>query len=559
MNIPWESSIQTIPVLAGGLLAQNRPAVHQPWNTWLEEFSRSFGQMGPSVLLNLATAIAILVIGWIVAIIAAAIAGGLLKRTDIDNRLAAWITGRPATGAQAPPVEKWVSSAVFWIVMIFVLVAFFDQLKLQAVSVPLNTFLIQVTGFLPKLAAALILLGVAWAIATVSKLVLSRSLRALGLDERLNQQVGAAPAQPPLLLSDTLANALYWFILLLFLAPVLDTLGLQQALEPIQNLLNQILAALPKILKAGIIGGTGWLLAQVVRRLVTNLLAATGTDRLGAQVGVSQTAGGQSLSWIGGTIVYILILIPTAIAALNALEVEAISAPAVVMLTQMLNTIPQIFTAGLILTVAYFIGRFVADLATNILTGIGFNNIFYWLGLQSTPAPTRQPVAPPPPADEDATVIQPPVVPARTPSEIVGIVVQVGILLLATLAAINILNIEALTAIVSGLVVIAGRVLTGLVVFAIGLYFANLAFNLISSSGSRQARILGQAARIAIIALVSAMALEQMGIAGDIVNLAFGLLFGAIAVAIAIAFGLGGRDLATDQIREWLASFKERE
>ena len=558
MNIPWESSIQTIPVLAGGVLAQNATAAAQPWNTWLQEFSRSLGTMGPSVLLNLVTAIAILVIGWIVAMIAAAIAGGLLKRTDIDNRLAAWITGRPATGAQAPPVEKWVASAVFWIVMIFVLVAFFDQLKLQAVSVPLNTFLNQVTGFLPKLAAALILLGVAWAIATVSKIVVSQGLRRLGLDERLNQQVGAAPAQPPLQLSETLANALYWFILLLFLAPVLDTLGLQQALEPIQNLLNQILAALPKILKAAIIGGTGWLLAQVVRRLVTNLLAATGTDRLGAQVGVSQTAGGQSLSWIGGTIVYILILIPTAIAALNALEVEAISAPAVVMLTQMLNAIPQIFTAGLILTVAYFIGRFVADLATNILTGIGFNNIFYWLGLQSTPAPTRQPVAPPP-VDEDATVIQPPVVPARTPSEIVGIVVQVGILLLATVAAINILNIEALTAIVSGLVVIAGRVLTGLVVFAIGLYFANLAFNLISSSGSRQARILGQAARIAIIALVSAMALEQMGIAGDIVNLAFGLLFGAIAVAIAIAFGLGGRDLATDQIREWLASFKERE
>lgn len=539
-------------------MAQKLPAASQPWNTWIEEFSRSLGTMGPSVLLNLVTAIAILVIGWIVAMIAAAIAGGLLKRTDIDNRLAAWITGRPAAGAQAPPVEKWVASAVFWIVMIFVLVAFFDQLKLQAVSVPLNTFLNQVTGFLPKLAAALILLGVAWAIATIAKIVVSQGLRRLGLDERLNQQVGAVPAQTPLLLSETLANALYWFILLLFLAPILDTLGLQQALEPIQNLLNQILAALPKILKAVLIGGTGWLLAQVVRRLVTNLLAATGTDRLGAQLGVSQTDGGQSLSWIGGTIVYILILIPTAIAALNALEVEAISAPAVVMLTQMLNAIPQIFTAGLILAVAYFIGRFVADLVTNILTGIGFNNILYWLGLQSTQAASRQPVAPPP-ADENAPVEEPPSLPVRTPSEIVGIVVQVGILLLATVAAINILNIEALTAIVSGLVVIAGRVLAGIVVFSLGLYFANLAFNLISSSGSRQARILAQAARIAIIALVSAMALEQMGIAGDIVNLAFGLLFGAIAVAIAIAFGLGGRDLAADQIREWLASFKERE
>jgi hypothetical protein len=53
------------------------------------------------------------------------------------------------------------------------------------------------------------------------------------------------------------------------------------------------------------------------------------------------------------------------------------------------------------------------------------------------------------------------------------------------------------------------------------------------------------------------MALQQMGIASDIVNLAFGLLLGAIAVAIALAFGLGSRDVAAGQVREWLASFKE--
>src|SRR3712207_6914057 len=55
-------------------------------------------------------------------------------------------------------------------------------------------------------------------------------------------------------------------------------------------------------------------------------------------------------------------------------------------------------------------------------------------------------------------------------------------------------------------------------VFAIGLYLANLAFNLISSSGNAQARILAQTARIAIIAFVSAMALQQMGIAPNIVR-----------------------------------------
>jgi hypothetical protein len=56
--------------------------------------------------------------------------------------------------------------------------------------------------------------------------------------------------------------------------------------------------------------------------------------------------------------------------------------------------------------------------------------------------------------------------------------------------------------------------------------------------------------------LVGAMGLQRMGIATDIVNLAFGLTLGALAIAAAIAFGLGGRDVAGEQLRQWLTSFK---
>lgn len=51
------------------------------------------------------------------------------------------------------------------------------------------------------------------------------------------------------------------------------------------------------------------------------------------------------------------------------------------MLQQILNALPAIFTAALVLILAYFLGRFVADLVTNILTSLGFNNIFSVLGL----------------------------------------------------------------------------------------------------------------------------------------------------------------------------------
>jgi len=582
MNETWDGIVQIVgvgvpfwahPILAQGTTAPAaqtaQPGVVETGTNYVGGIVQNLSAFVP----NLLAAIAILLVGILIAWVAAGATKGLLKRTRIDNKIADWITGRQE-GADAPQVEQWVSDAVFWIIIAFTVVAVLNSLNLQTVSQPLNTFLNQILGFLPKLFGAAILLGVAWVIATLVKIVTTRALRIARLDERLGQQVATPPESPgetpspptnQFSLAQTIGNALYWFIFLLFLPSILSTLGLAGTLLPVQQLLNEILAILPNILGAILIAAAGWLLAQVVRRIVTNLLAAAGADQLGTRFGLRGTTGGQSLSWILGTVVYVLILIPTAIAALQKLQIEAISTPAIAMLNQILNAIPKIFTAGLILVIAYVLGHFLSELVTNILTSVGFNNVFQWLGVPSPRATRRTPVTPiddlglpttPPRPTGPGTVIQPSS-PTRTPSELVGIIVLVGIMLFATVAATNVLEIEALTAIVTGIVVISGRILSGLVVFAVGLYLANLAFSLITSSGSRQSNILGQTARIAIIALVSAMALQQMGIASNIVNLAFGLLLGAIAVAIALAFGLGARDIAAGQVREWLASFKE--
>lgn len=496
-------------------------------------------------------AFAILVIGYVVALIAKALTKQLLHYLELDNRLVTWISGRRG-GSEPIPIEEWISTGVFWLIFIFAIVAFLDKLKLTAASQPLNLLLQQVTSFFPKLVGAGALLGLAWILATVTQMLVVRILRTAGVDQKLQQQVGNSPlGNTPLSLSETLGNALYWFIFLLFLPSVLSTLELQGTLQPIQQMLNQILVVLPNILAAVLIGATGWLIAQIIRRIVTNLLAATGTDRIGTQLGLSTGAGHQTLSAILGTIVYILILIPTAIAALNALKIDAISGPAVSMLTQILNTIPQIFTAGLILTLAYFIGRFVADLVTNLLTGFGFNNVFSLLGFSHAWQTTKAQVYSD--AEPEKTVLQST---QKTPSELVGIIALVGIMLFATVTAADVLRLPALTSLLQQLLALSGHVLFGLAVFAIGLYFANLAFNLIDSSGSRQGHILAHTARISILVLVSAMALQQMGIAGNIVNLAFGLLLGAIAVALGLAFGLGGRDIASQEINSWLSNFR---
>ncbi|HAJ58621.1 MAG TPA: hypothetical protein DCP31_04640, partial [Cyanobacteria bacterium UBA8543] len=448
MKETWEGIIQIVgvgvPLWAHPILGQVPVQPVAPGQPGIVETGRDYAEgiyaNLSSFVPNLLAAIAILLIGIIIAAIASGITKGLLKRTRVDNKIAEWVTGRQG-GADAPQVEEWVSGAVYWIIIAFTVVAVLNSLNLQTVSQPLNNFLNQILGFLPKIFGAAILLGVAWLLATLVKLVTTRALRLVRLDERLGQQVETPPDRPledtpprptnNFSLAETIGNALYWFIFLLFLPPILDSLGLQGTLQPVQQLLNEILGILPNILAAILIAAAGWLLAQVVRRIVTNLLAAAGADQLGARFGLRGTTGSQSLSWILGTIVYVLILIPTAIAALQKLQIEAISTPAIAMLNQILNALPKIFTAALILVIAYVLGKFVSDLVTNILTSIGFNNVFQWIGVPS-PGTTRTTtvVVSPETGEPEASTV-----PSRTPSELVGIIVLVGIMLFATIAA----------------------------------------------------------------------------------------------------------------------------
>ncbi len=507
-------------------------------------FANKIGEQVGSFLPSLVGALAVLVVGWMLATVFAAGTKKLLDATEIDNWIVAKVMGQPPGSAKIP-IEKWASQVVFWVMMIFALVAFFNVLNLDIVSQPLNSFLQQIFNYLPKIAGAAVLLGVAWIVATITKTIVIHGLQSFRLDDRLAEQTGGEKS--PFSLNETLANAMYWFVFLFFLPLILDALQLQGPLQPVQNLLDNILSALPKILTAVIIGGIGWFIAWIVRRIVTNVLAAMGTDQISSKIGLTQTDGAMSLSALIGTLVYVLILIPTAIASLNALQIEAISAPAVSMLQQILNTIPQIFTAALIFAVFYVISQFISELVSNILASLGFNQIFQWLGL-----PTGSANSAPQENSENVTI-------SKTPSEIAGIVVQVGIMLFAAVAASEVLGMPALTQIAQGILQGSGRVLVGLLVFGVGLYLANLAFTLVSSPGTANGKILANAARISIIALSGAMALQQMGIATDIVNLAFGLLLGAIAVAVAIAFGLGGRDVAAEQLREWLSTFKNND
>ncbi len=484
-------------------------------------------------LLNLLSALGILIVGWIVARLIAWGVFRLLKRINLDNRLAGAIADEEEEGDEKTPqlkIERWVSNFVFYLLMLFVLIAFFQTLQLTAVSGPLSALLDQLLAAAPQLIGAILILLVAWVIATVARMLIKRVLRLSKFDERVSDQADVETGKVSV--SDSLANGVFWLVFLLFLPAVLNTLGMQGLVEPVQGVVDQFLGAIPNIFAAAIIFIVGWFIARIVRQIVTNLLAATRLDSFGEQVGLGATE--QPLSKIIGSIVYVLVLIPAVIAALNALQIDALSTPAVTMLTTVLNAIPAFFGAVIVLAVAYFAGKLVSGLVSNLLKGIGFDNLLEKLGLQVERKDDQ-----------------------RSLSDIVGLLVLVAVMLLAAVEAANILGLDILATIIADLTAFGGQALLALVIFGLGLYLANLAKNVIVAASGEGSAFTANLARIAILVFAAALALQQLGIASEIVNLAFGILLGTIGVAAALAFGLGSREIAGKQTEEWLNKMKK--
>lgn len=496
----------------------------------MQEFINQMWQTTGSFVPNLIGAILILFLGWLVALIAAAAVRAVLKRTTLDNRIAASM----GLGTDETPVntESAVSKGVFWLIMLFVLIAFFDALGLAIVTNPLNALLSTIVSFGSNLLAAAVLILLAWAIATAVRFVLKKLLGATSLDDKLGTQAGLTEeGEPPL--SDTLANVLYWFIWLLFLPAILGALNMRGLLDPIEQMLAIVLAFLPNLFAAGLLILVGWLIARLVRKVVTNVAAAAGADQLGERVGLTTEAGGRTLSEILGLIVYVVILIPAIVSGLGALQIAAISDPATEMLATVLNAVPSLFWAAVIIAITYVVARLVSELVTALLTGLGFNKILGMVGI-----------------GVDAEEGQ------WTPAQVVGYLVLVGLMLLATIEAAEVIGFTAVSLVVGSFLAFALRVLLALVVLWLGLFLANIAYKAVLSAAGANANLLAQLARIAIIIFAAALALREAGIGDDIVNMAFGVSLLGVALALGLAFGLGSREIAGREVENMLTRLR---
>lgn len=482
-----------------------------------------------SVLMKLGSALAILVIGYLIAQMLASAARVIVEKSGINKRISAALGEEDKGGFNAARTARTIT---FWTVMLITLVAFFDALGLPAITQPLNAFLGTVFAFAPRLIAAGIIFLVAIVLATVARWAVQTGLNSTTVDRWLLDKAGVQRPDDGAH-AKTLGNLAYGLVFLLFIPAILDALHMNGLLGPTQQLVSKAVLIIPNFFGAAIILAVGWFVARVVKQVVTTLLETSGIDTVGRRAGFGLDATGQPLSSLGGVLVYALILIPVVIASLQALQIDAVAVPATNMLNLLLSAVPRLFGASLILFVSYLVARLIADLVSSLLAGAGFNNIMVRLGLGSVTTQS-----------------------GRMPSDAVGYVILVGILLFAAIEAANLLGFGIVAGLIAQFVTFAGKVALAVVVLGIGLYMANVAQNVIKGAGGATAPLSAQVARIAIIVFAAAMALRQTGIAEDIVNTAFTLILGAVAIAFALAFGLGCRDLAANGTAQVLSKLK---
>lgn len=364
-----------------------------------------------------------------------------------------------------------------------------------------------------KIITALVILAITWILAKAAKWAFAKlvdNISFLQRDTSSGQSVGASLGQ--------IVSLLIWLFGLL---AILQTFELGGVMTPIENLLNTIMGFLPNVIGAGIIFFVGTIVANIVRDIVVTSLQTVDFDKWVNRGGVESVTGNSQISKTIGTIVWVLVIIPIAIGALNVLQIEAISTPASNMLAMILAAIPNIIAASVLLGIGYFISRFVVQILGEILPGLGVDQAVRAMG----------------------------VLPGSvTVTSIVARVAQIAIMLFFAIAAMRLLNFPELTAILNNVLELGGRVVFGAVVIAVGFMIANVLARIVG--GTSENSSLASVVRYAALLLFAFMGLQYMGVGDEIVQTAFTAIVAAAAVAAALAFGLGGRDWAAKTLEK---------
>lgn len=371
-------------------------------------------------------------------------------------------------------------------------------------------------NLLPGVLGALLILLIGWMIAKGVRSLIIRLMKKTDLDEKL---LGSASVDP----GRMVANLVYYLIMLVVLMVVLEKMGISYVLDPIKDMVGQFFAFVPNLVGAGVIGFVGYILAQISSGLVGT--GGNAITNVAGKMGI-----GTDIDVVGlvQKLLFGFILAIFGIMALDTLNIEAISGPANDLLRDFIGIIPKVLVCVIIIGLFFFIGRYASTLLRELLKGMKVDDMSSRLGLSS-------------------------MLGKQSLSGIIANLVFFFVVFIGIITGVEQLGFAQLSGILNNLLALSGKIAFGLVILIAGNFIANIAANAVGNSNE----FLGTVVRFAILAIFVTMGFSQMGIGGGIVNTAFSLMLGAVAVAVALAYGLGGREAAGEHMKDIINKFRK--
>ncbi|MDD4017512.1 MAG: mechanosensitive ion channel [Kiritimatiellae bacterium] len=520
--------------LGGSLRSGGLQAVDQSRQLW-QDVLLPTAQRVAAALPGLLKALVLLLAFWGVGMLAGACVRKLLNLTKLDDRAVRdWglesLLKKP--DGQMRSLAGLAGGAVKWVFLLFGFVAFFNAVNLSIVAGPLQNVLDRIVGAVPGLIKAAAILFVYWVLAAVARAGVTRALGVLKFDAHAGKHLsvprdGGVPLGP----SAMIGRLLFYVILLFGVPPFLQALGQQALVAPLQDMLSKALGFLPNLFAAAIILVVGRIVATIVREVVGNFLAASGADAGAEKLGLGKVLGANKLSAIVSKIAYFFIFIPILVSAVDSLGIKAISEPIKAMLQNILEAVPALLVATVIVAVGYVVAKVVRSLVEAFLSGVGLDALPGRLGLAFLEAKEGQ----------------------MAPSKLIGAALAVVIMLITAQQASASLRFNQLAGLLGRVVEYLPNLAVGLVILLAALSLGKYLGSLVAGSlgGHAHANVLAGVARYAVILLGVSMALEQLGVGEEILLVAVGALLGCSALALGLAFGLGGKDRARELIERW--------
>lgn len=367
--------------------------------------------------------------------------------------------------------------------------------------------------------SAVLILVAAFVVATIVKALVMKLLNKGKVSAVLEKADTAGSDSKSGTTKDFIGKLVFLLVFLLFVPAIFNVLGLSSITSPINGLLNTVWSYVPNVVAAVIVLVVGFMIAKLVRQLLIPLFDKLSVNKLQEKAGI-EVSGADKLSGTLAYIVYVLILIPTIVMALEVLRINVITVPAVNMLNTIFAFIPSIFVGLVLIIIGCMIGKFAGQIVTKLIASAGLDAKLSAL------------------VDDKSKIVL---------SKFVGTVTNVVVVIFFVVEGINVLKLKVLTDIGADIIGYMPAVLGAVVVFAVAYIASAAAEKALRKNGMNVTAIV---AKCAILAVAAFMVLSQLGIAEDLVNSAFKLIVAALAVAFAIAFGVGGKDFASHTLKK---------